>query len=155
MPRAYTSADDGSAQVPLVGPVLIAGRGEVAPPGGKALWSQGIFDDFWIGLGYNCCCCCCGAPEAAATVANYLQQTGGADNCCGQDTSSFWCWCCCPIIFIRGARLKMREQHRLTGGCFEDVVVGDSCPGCALRQLEMQVVTIEQQLRAGVDRMER
>jgi hypothetical protein len=155
MPRA----DDGSAQVPLVGAVLIAGRGEVAPPGGKALWSQSIFDDFSIGLGYTCCCCCCGAPEAAARVANYVHSLpGGPDTICGLDTSTFWCWCCCPIAFIRGGRRKMREQLRLTGGCFEDVFVGDSCPGCALRQLEMQVATIEAQLSGGsaaVDRMER
>ena len=141
MPRA----DDGTSQqlaAPLV--TVIAGRGQVAAPGGKALWSQSIFDDLDIGCKYTLCCCCCGAPEAAARVANYLHRMpGGAPIMCGFDTTTFGCWCCCPIIFIRGARVAIRSEQSLTGGVLEDACVGDNCAGCALRQLEMQVVAVE------------
>ena len=101
-------------------------------------WSQGIFDDFAIGFMYSCCPCCYGM-DAVERISEHL---GGIDYM-GCDHKNLFCWVCCSQFIIRAIRKRMRDEYNLTGGICTDCLLGDHCPGCALRQAEAHVIWMQ------------
>jgi Cys-rich protein (TIGR01571 family) len=113
-------------------------------------WSQGLCADVPTGCLYQFCCCCYGhsAVLAVSEHVNGLNTDtlNGPGECyqdCGCDVSSYCCWVFCGTIVVRTARAKLRAKYNLTGGCCEDYILADNCPGCALEQARAHVAAVD------------
>ena len=151
--HARSASRQAKSQAPGSAPPLVYSDGFVHQQANE--WSQSIFDDLGTGFAYTLLPCCYGL-DAITKVDAHL----GGVKCCGDinllgNSSDCCCWCCCGVFMIRAMRKEMRARYQLTGGFCTDFLLGDHCPGCALRQIEAHVDMLNAGGASVVQRIDR